>query len=486
MSKRDILKASGIIGGSQLINILVGIIRNKIAAILIGPLGVGVLGLFLSISDTIRASTSFGIQFSSIKTIAESKSKHEQYYMVHVVGVWAKLTGWCGVLITILLSKFLSVYVFKSDQYTLQIALISPVILFTSLTQIKLAILQGTQNLKSLVLATLYGSILSLFILPFYYFFGTNGIVPGLVATSVLAYFASSYYVSILNFPKIRESIFLSVKNSFPMIRLGLFIVLSSVISGIGLFFVRSYLSNSGGFSLLGNFQASWTISTSYIGILLTTMQTDFLPRLTSKLSYKGLTRKLINDQLEILFVVGSPIVILLIYFTKILIYALYSSQFYDAVIILQWNLLSVSFIFIGWTLGVYYLACGLGSLIILTDFFWFLVFGFFLIFRFDNLEPALVGFSYFIASVFKACLNFIIVRNKINFKFTKSNILLIITYFFFSVISFTASNYFLDYNFIIIGVLLFFVSTVISYKKLINILSVKELILKIKNKFNT
>ena len=50
-SYRRILKSSSIIGGSSVINILIGLLRTKVLAILIGPSGVGLVSLYTSLGD---------------------------------------------------------------------------------------------------------------------------------------------------------------------------------------------------------------------------------------------------------------------------------------------------------------------------------------------------------------------------------------------------------------------------------------------------
>ncbi|MCK9300100.1 MAG: O-antigen translocase, partial [Bacteroidales bacterium] len=54
-SYRQIVKSTGIFGGSQLFNMLIGVFRTKVAAALLGPLGVGLIGLYQSIIDMIRS-----------------------------------------------------------------------------------------------------------------------------------------------------------------------------------------------------------------------------------------------------------------------------------------------------------------------------------------------------------------------------------------------------------------------------------------------
>jgi antigen flippase len=47
-SHREILKSSSIVGGAQAINCVVGLLRIKAVALLLGPSDVGLVGLYVS------------------------------------------------------------------------------------------------------------------------------------------------------------------------------------------------------------------------------------------------------------------------------------------------------------------------------------------------------------------------------------------------------------------------------------------------------
>lgn len=60
-SYSHILKYTSLFGGVQMLNILIGLIRNKLVAVLLGPLGMGIVALYrrLSISLSIHPTSAF-------------------------------------------------------------------------------------------------------------------------------------------------------------------------------------------------------------------------------------------------------------------------------------------------------------------------------------------------------------------------------------------------------------------------------------------
>ena len=65
-SYEQALKSTGIVGGTQFLTILITVVKTKIVALLLGPAGVGVLGLLQGIVDMIRNATGLGIHFSAV------------------------------------------------------------------------------------------------------------------------------------------------------------------------------------------------------------------------------------------------------------------------------------------------------------------------------------------------------------------------------------------------------------------------------------
>ena len=60
----QILKSSSIMGGSQVVSILVGMVRVKLVAVLLGPVGIGLLGIYRSIMELATNLAGLGINTS--------------------------------------------------------------------------------------------------------------------------------------------------------------------------------------------------------------------------------------------------------------------------------------------------------------------------------------------------------------------------------------------------------------------------------------
>ena len=57
-------------GGVQVLGILVGLVRNKLVALILGPMGMGLLALFSSTIKLVGDSTNLGLSISAVRNMS--------------------------------------------------------------------------------------------------------------------------------------------------------------------------------------------------------------------------------------------------------------------------------------------------------------------------------------------------------------------------------------------------------------------------------
>ena len=365
-SSKQILKSTSIVGGSQLIQILLGIIRVKFVAVILGASGVGLLGLYQSIIDMVRNSTSFGINFSGVKDIAEanqSKDFKSISKSILILRRWALGTGLLGLIVSIVFCVPISKYTFNNSGYAINIALLSASILFLSISQGQSALLQGMQHITSMakagVIGAFTGSIISI---PLYYLLGNDGIVPSLLLISICTLIITWLFTRNIKVEKLPLSLKDSFNGGLKMAKFGAFIVANSLVTTLIMYFLKSYIAKKTGFTGVGLYQAVWTITNTYLGILLNSMLADYFPRLSANSGNNNEINRLANEQYEITLLLGGPLMIFLLSFSPMVISVLYSSTFLDAVPLLQWHVIGSFMVLISWPAGVIFLGAGKGE----------------------------------------------------------------------------------------------------------------------------
>ena len=106
----NILKNTGLFGGVQALNILVGVVRNKLVALILGPQGMGLMSLFNSTTKLVGDSTNFGIAMSGVRNISEAYDAGDAQRLndtVLMVRSWCMITAIFGMLLCESLHLFL-------------------------------------------------------------------------------------------------------------------------------------------------------------------------------------------------------------------------------------------------------------------------------------------------------------------------------------------------------------------------------------------
>ncbi|MCB1507177.1 MAG: O-antigen translocase, partial [Hyphomicrobiaceae bacterium] len=71
-SYRTILRSSSIMGGASVINVLIGLLRMKLVAVLLGPAGIGLIGLLQNLMQAASGVAAMGLGTVGVRQIAEA------------------------------------------------------------------------------------------------------------------------------------------------------------------------------------------------------------------------------------------------------------------------------------------------------------------------------------------------------------------------------------------------------------------------------
>lgn len=343
-SYSHILKYTGIFGGVQGLNILVGLVRNKFTAIFLGTSGMGLLALFNSTLSFLSSSCNFGIPTSGVRVVAESHSK------VCLVRSVCLLSALLGVVVCLVIGGVLDFFASSSvssmsfassvfsdsfgASHSLHFLFLASTVFFTILAGGEMAILKGLGKLRQqAILASVLALLSLLFSVPIYGCFGERGIM------AVLFLLAFSQWL--LCFLSLRRVVPFRLRFSrrmlidgLPMIRMGGSFVVSGMMASGAELLVRAFIGWQGNLSDVGLFNAGVTIVLVYAGMIFSVMDADYYPRLSAV----GGSRKgteavkarnaIINRQLEVNVLLAVPVVLLLVVFLPYLLPLLYNRDF--------------------------------------------------------------------------------------------------------------------------------------------------------------
>jgi O-antigen/teichoic acid export membrane protein len=370
-SYRRILKTSSITGGSSAINILIGLLRTKTLAVLLGASGVGLVGLYTGLLNTAATIASMGVATVGTRQIAEAVGKED----CHTLAVVRHAMFW-GVLLLALsaamvvwsLREVLAITLLGDIGHAPVVAWLALGVALSVASASQGALIQGMRRIGDMAKLNVYGSLLNTLLgIGLIWQWGDTALWAFMVIGPLFNFLLGHLYV-----PKLPQRHTDSVSVQEMLSQWNIFLRLGLPFMGAGLvqtavqFWIRVSVSNEIGLDAAGHFQAAWTISMQYIGFVLGAMGADYYPRLTGIIHDKAAASRLVNEQTEVALLLSAPVFIAMIGLAPWVVNLLYSSEFISAIGILRWQILGDVLKVASWPMGFVILAVGAGN-----TFFW-------------------------------------------------------------------------------------------------------------------
>jgi enterobacterial common antigen flippase len=355
-SYQQILKSSAVIGGASALTILFGLVRNKALALMLGPSGFGVMGLYLAIVDVAKSLAGMGVNQSGVRQIAESAASDSQgraAVTAYVLRRTSLILGILGAAVLLILAKQVSQLSFGTEAQTVPIRILSAAILFGLVAEGQGALLQGLRRIGDLARIRIYGGLYStLATIAIVYALGERGIVAGVVAGTVVGVLAAAWYVRRLGLKTPAVSRQAVSKEAAELLKLGFAFMGSAFLMMGAAYAVRAIVSNQVGLPAAGLYQAAWTLGGLYTGFILQAMGTDFYPRLVGVIGDLKERNRLTNEQMTVSLMLAGPGILGTLALAPIALAVLYSGEFHEAAATLRWICLGMALRVVTWPPG--------------------------------------------------------------------------------------------------------------------------------------
>lgn len=360
-SYKNIFKSTFLFGFVQIFNIIVKVVLNKFVALLLGPEGMGVIGIYHTVVNMIKTGAGLGISQSAVRDISEANTQQDKSRFSKIISLTNYVilfTSVLGIIVTIVLAPQLSKWYFADSSHTLAFVWISLVVGLNILTDGQLAILKGMRQLRALAKASMYGSIVGLITgVPCYYLWGQGGIIPSLLVSTFSSLLFSNHFVRKVKYDLVKFKFKEAVAGARPMVKMGVALMLVGFFGYIFDMVIAAYISRSGSLADVGYFNAGAAIITSYFGIVITAMSTDYYPRISAVHNDNSKLTDEMNKQSETGLVLIFPLVVLFVFLSPYFIQVLYSSDFGPTNDYTDYAMLGTVIIVVSNTMGMILLA---------------------------------------------------------------------------------------------------------------------------------
>lgn len=126
------------------------------------------------------------------------------------------------------------------------------------------------------------------------------------------------------------------------MIRLGIAFVVAGIFGSGADFLIRASLNNIASLNMLGLYNAGFMMSVTYAGMVFTSMETDYYPRLAAVGHDVHQMSNTVNHQVEVSLLMISPLLVAFSIGAPIIVQLLYSKEFLDVVPMIQITVLAM------------------------------------------------------------------------------------------------------------------------------------------------
>jgi len=410
-----------------LLILFINLIKTKIIALIVGPSGMGIYSLFMSLYTMIVAFTSIGSGASVVKAVAEINTVNDigkfNYLNIYLSFILF-LVGSLFSFLLFIFSPELSYFAFSDYNHGLEIKLISFIIILAIFSNFWQSWLNGLKKIKEIakirVLTALFSTI---FTIIFIYFYSEKGIIYGIITIPLFSFFITGYFflkegkinrnISIVKDPQIIKDVF----------KIGIFLLLISLLFQVGVYLNRNIITNALGIQSLGIFFAAWTISMSYIEIFLSSLAVDYYPRLVEKRDSISSCNEIINEQIYLSLIITFPLILFIYIHPSFVISILYSNDFLDSINILKWQIIGDIFKIMVWLFGYLLIVQNRLRYSFLIQLIWVSLYSLILYFGLDIFGIELAGIAFLICYAISFLMLYIYIKINFGFYFTKRNI---------------------------------------------------------------
>ena len=359
-------------GGAAGLNYATSLARIKVVALLLGPSGVGLIGLYSSAMLLIGTISGLGISASAVRELAVASGEKDTRAIGRTFRILQRtcwVTGILGWLLVILFAHPISVYVFASPNHVVALSILGATLLLNALFAGRQALLQGLQRIEDVALISIFGALISTIVaVGIYAWLGENGIVPVLVSTAAISLALTYGFSRKVRLASVRVSWADTLNGAKSLLGLGIAFMVISVTTAALDTLTRAIVTNRFGVDAAGIYQSAWALSGTFAGVVLAAMGTDFYPRLSAAIYDEPLAARLINQQTEIGILMALPGMLVTLLFAPVCMQIAFSSQFLGGAELLRWMMLGVFCKVLAWPMGFIPLAKGASRLVICVD----------------------------------------------------------------------------------------------------------------------
>ena len=141
-----VLKYTSLFGSVQGLIILIGLVRNKAMALLLGAGGMGFNALLMSVQNFAAQCTNLGISFGAVPRLSELYEQGDEErltYNIKVIRTWSVIAALLGFAFCVIVSPLMNDWSFDWGDHTLHYAFLGFAVAMAAVTGGETAVLKA-------------------------------------------------------------------------------------------------------------------------------------------------------------------------------------------------------------------------------------------------------------------------------------------------------------------------------------------------------
>ena len=336
MAGPTILRAFLTASGARAINAGLVVVRAKVVALLLGPEGIGLLGLYTAAQEIGAQAADAGLSHSAVREVARQRQDAARAARLRrALAIATVALAAAGALATWVCRVPLSQLLTGSGAHAAEVGLLAIGLFLTVLFRWRQSLLSAYQRVgelsRGLIAGTLAATLAGAGLV---WAVGTQGLVWAAIASPACGLIALSLCARPL--PRAAPAPGPLAPHWATLVRLGISLMLIAQIALLTPMLIRIWLAREAGLGEAGLFQAAWVVSTHAMTVLLTSVAMDFYPRLSAATGDHPATGACLDRQFSVHLGLGGPVLLALTGLAPLVLEILYSAEFTAAAPLLQ------------------------------------------------------------------------------------------------------------------------------------------------------
>ena len=264
---------------------VLGFISNKVVAVFLGPSGMAILGNFRNLGAMLKSVATLGISTSLVKLVAENKENKTALSELYAtfLSVFIIISSFLAIGV-FFFAEAIGQLLFHSNQWTTPIRVVGLSLPLVLLTTFWLAIYNGLEQFKTIVLVQLVSSVLVFIVtISLIYFHSIDGAIWAIALSELLMVLVTFVFV-------VKDKRFFQFKLRFlikkdyliAIQKFSAMALLTAIIAPLTLLLIRNAITTNYSLVEAGYWEATTKLSSFYMLFFTSGLSLYYMPKLAS------------------------------------------------------------------------------------------------------------------------------------------------------------------------------------------------------------